>query len=90
MLATLPRAVETREARIVIETSDHRIVGTLQLPRDGYRSRLTDYLNSTERDFIALTDVELAPRAGGSPARLPFVAVARRQIVLAMDEPDAA
>jgi len=81
--------LETREARIVIETTEHRIVGTLQLPRDGYRSRLTDYLNSTEREFIALTDVELASRDGGSPVRRPFVAVARRQIVLAMDDPGA-
>ena len=29
------------------------------MPHDGYRSRLTDYLNGSERMFFALTDVEI-------------------------------
>lgn len=38
----------------------------LRLPADGYRSRLTDYLNASELGFLALTDVEVA-----SPHRAP-------------------
>jgi hypothetical protein len=77
-------AVEHKDERIVLETARYRISGLLRLPRDGYRSRLTDFLNAGERDFIALTDVDLMPldRDGPSEHR-DFVAVARSQIVLA-------
>jgi hypothetical protein len=82
-------AMEHREERIVVETQRHRITGTLQLPRDGYRSRLTDYLNSAERTFLALTDVEIdALDAATVTERLPFVAVSLSQIVLAMPAAD--
>jgi hypothetical protein len=77
--------MEHRDERIVVETQRHRITRTLQLPRDGYRSRLTDYLNSAERTFLALTDVEIdALDAATVTERLPFVAVSLNQIVLAM------
>jgi hypothetical protein len=76
--------VEHRDERIVVETTRHRISGVLRLPRDGYRSRLTDYLNSSERAFVALTDVELAPLGGGEPERRPFLVVSLSHVVLAM------
>jgi len=42
-------------------------------------------LNSSERTFIALTDVELEPLNGsGSPQQRAYVAVSLSQIVLAM------
>jgi hypothetical protein len=76
--------VEHQDRRIVVETARYRISGLLRLPRDGYRSRLTDFLNSAERDFIALTDVEVELLDGdGRPEHRDFVAVARSQIVLA-------
>ena len=58
--------MEHRDERIVAETSRYRITGILHMPRDGYRSRLTDYLNASERAFVALTDVEIAPLDGSS------------------------
>ena len=76
--------VEHRDERIVVETDRYRITGMLRLPRDGYRSRLTDYLNSSERMFVALTDVELQPFDGGEPQRRPFIAVSLSHVVLAM------
>jgi hypothetical protein len=77
--------VEHRDERIVVETERYRIVGTLRLPRDGYRSRLTDYLNSSERAFLALTDVEFARLdEDGSVARRPFLALSLGHIVMAM------
>ena len=81
--------MEHREERIVVETSRHRITGTLQSPRDGYRSRLSDYLNASERSFIPLTDVEIVPLNGGGAEKRPFVALAVSQIVLAMPAGDA-
>jgi hypothetical protein len=77
--------MEHREERIVVETGRYRITGTLRMPRDGYRSRLTDYLNAAERTFIALTDVVVESLEGGaSPAERAFIAVSLAQIVLAM------
>jgi Family of unknown function (DUF6812) len=77
--------MEQREERIVVETARYRITGLLSMPRDGYRSRLTDYLNASERDFIALTDVELQPLDGsGSGERQPFLALSLSHVVLAM------
>ncbi|MEA2197509.1 MAG: hypothetical protein QOJ25_1560 [Solirubrobacteraceae bacterium] len=76
--------MEHRDERILLETGRYRISGLLRLPRDGYRSRLTDFLNAAERDFIALTDVDLTPLDGaGVPEHRDFVAIARSQIVLA-------
>lgn len=84
--------MELRDTRVLLETDRYRITGTLALPRDGFRSRLTDYLNAAERSFLALTEVELAPLEGGhEPERRPFLALALHRIVLAMpaDEPSA-
>ena len=60
--------VDHKDERIVLETARYRISGLLRLPRDGYRSRLTDFLNAGERDFIALTDVDLVPLDGAGAA----------------------
>ena len=71
--------------RIIVETDRHRITGLLRLPADGYRSRLTDYLNASERVFVALTDVEVAGLQGEVRVeRRPFLALSLRHIVLAM------
>jgi hypothetical protein len=78
--------------RVVIETDRHRIVGSMRLPLDGYRSRITDFLNTSERDFIPLTDVVIESLSGnGEPAvHQTFLAVATRHIVLAMPAEDDA
>jgi hypothetical protein len=76
--------MEHRDERIVVETDRYRISGVLRMPRDGYRSRLTDYLNSSERAFVALTDVEMVPFDGGEPRHSPFLAVSLSHVVLAM------
>ena len=77
--------MEHRETRIEVLTTLHRLTGTLRLPRDGYRSRLTDYLNAADRSFVPLTEVEIAPLDGnGATERREFVVVSVSQIVLAM------
>src|ERR671935_107725 len=53
--------MENRVERIVLQTDRHRIVGDLTLPREGYRSRLSDYLNSGDLDFIPIVNAELTP-----------------------------
>ena len=73
--------------RVLLETQRYRIVGDLMLPRTGYRSRLSDFLNSSDRDFISLTGVTLQILAEdgrpGEPTQLDFVTVARQHVVLA-------
>jgi Family of unknown function (DUF6812) len=79
------RVVEHRDERIVIETERYRITGILRLPRDGYRSRLTDYLNSSERAFLALTDAEVVPLDGdGTAEHRDFLALSLRHVMMAM------
>ena len=77
--------MDQRSERVLIETPRHRIAGTVTLARDGYRSRVSDLLNSPERDFIALTDVTievLDSELGGT--HHDFMAVSRRHIVFAI------
>lgn len=76
--------MEHRAERILAETGRYRITGTIRLPPEGYRSRLSDYLNTPEHSFLALTDVELAPLSGnGEPERHDFLALSLRHVVFA-------
>ena len=78
-------AVEQRDERIIVETDRHRITGLLRLPVDGYRSRLTDYLNAAERAFLALTEVEVRSLHGTPRVEYrEFLALSVSHIVLAM------
>lgn len=81
--------MEHRDERIMVETDRYRITGVLHLPRDGYRSRLTDYLNASERSFLALTEVEMIPLAGGPSERRPFMALSIAHVVLVTPLEDA-
>jgi len=79
-----------REERIVVETERYRLTGTVRLAAEGYGSRLTDHLNAGERDFLALTDVEIAPLDDSAqpPVRHAYVALGRRHIVFATSRED--
>ena len=83
--------MELRRARVRVETARHRIEGCLTLPRDGYRSRVSDYLNTAERGpFLSLTDATLDPLDGGPSQHYRFLAVSRSQVVFVveLDESD--
>jgi hypothetical protein len=74
--------VEHRRQRILLETDRHRIRGTVHLSRDGYRSRVSDLLNASERDFLPLTEATVEPLGGGeAPASHAFLAVQRSHVV---------
>jgi hypothetical protein len=77
--------MQHRSERILIETDRYRIFGSLTLPRDGYRSRMSDFINSADRDFISLTDVVMEAVGGdGSVSKHEYIAVARSHIVFVM------
>jgi len=83
--------MDFRRERVRLETERHRIEGVLTLARDGYRSRVSDVLNASERDFLTLTEVTVAPLDGGPIELHPYLTVARRHIVFAVagsEEPE--
>ncbi len=79
--------MESRVERVVLETDRHRIIGDLTLPREGYRSRLSDFLNRGDLDFIPLVNAEIGELNGSPPGPAEgvrsFVAVARTHVQLA-------
>ena len=84
-------AMDEAGRTVVLETDRHRITGQLRLPADGYRSRLSDYLNAPDRSFLALTDVRISPLdETGSEEHHDFVAVSTGHVILAipLDELD--
>jgi hypothetical protein len=75
--------VDTRVLRVILETDRHRIVGDLTLPREGYRSRLSDYVNQRDREFFSIQDATMtALDPPNDVQERPFVMVARRHIRL--------
>ncbi len=76
--------IDHRHERIRVETERHRIEGVMTLARDGYRSRVSDVLNASEREFITLTDVTVAPLEGGPIELHAYLSLARRHIVFAV------
>ncbi len=79
-----------RQERVLLETAHHRIEGLLTLAREGYRSRVSDLLNTAERDFLTLTDASVSPLTVGEPtATHEFLAVGRRHILFLTSHPRA-
>jgi len=74
--------VDHRLENVTVETDRYRIEGKLTLPREGYRSRLSDYVNQRDRDFFAFQDATMTPLGGGESQTAPFLMVARRHVVL--------
>jgi hypothetical protein len=82
--------VDNRVERIVLETDRHRITGDLTMPREGYRSRLSDFLNRGDLAFIPLVNADIVPLNGGEAIQRSFIAVARTHVLLSYpDEADA-
>jgi len=75
--------MDHRTERVLLETERYRVTGTITLPRDGYRSRLSDFLNRGDLDFIPLINVEIRSTNGGGTEAREFLAVARPHIQLA-------
>ena len=75
--------MDLREEQVVLETDRYRIVGNLTLPREGYRSRLSDYVNQRDREFFSVSDATITALDGtGSPRQTGFIMVARRHVTL--------
>ena len=75
--------MDHRLEQIVLETDRWRIEGHLTLPREGYRSRLSDFVNQRDREFFSIQDATLTALDNPAEAQqLAFLMVARRHIRL--------
>jgi hypothetical protein len=75
-----------RRERVRIETARHEIEGTLQLPYEGFRSRMTDFLNTQGDDFLPLTDAQVTYLdSAREPEKHEYLALATRQVVLVIE-----
>jgi len=78
--------MQSRHERVRIETARHEIEGTLQLPHEGFRSRLTDFLNTQGDAFLPLTDADVTYIDGSrAPEHHDYLALAARQVVLVIE-----
>lgn len=78
--------MEKRKERVVLETENHRIVGDLHLPTEGYLSRLSDFLNRNELRFVTLTDATMIERTTTGAAQTsdhPYVSIGTDHVVFA-------
>ena len=76
-------AVENRQERVVVETDRYRVEGMMTLPREGYRSRLSDHVNRRDQEFFTVLDAELVALDGsGRDWKAPVLMLARRHIRL--------
>ena len=67
----------------MVETDRYRIEGSLTLPREGYRSRLSDHINRREQEFFTIQDANLVALDGsGRDWAAPILMLARRHIRL--------
>ena len=74
---------ELRLERVVVETDHYRVEGDVRLPQEGYRSRISDYINRPEQQFLTLINVELRSIDGsGRDWDTPVLMLARRHIRL--------
>lgn len=78
--------MQVRRVRVQIETTRGRVVGTIRLPIEGYRSRTTDFLNAHETGFIALTEASI--EGPGGMQEHAYVAIGCRHIVMAAEVED--
>jgi hypothetical protein len=80
--------VEVRTERVVVETDRYRVQGMMTLPREGYRSRVSDHVNRRDQEFFTMVDCQLTPLDGGRNWSTPVLMLARRHIRLIIPEPE--
>jgi hypothetical protein len=72
-----------RKERVVMETDRYRVEGMLTLPKEGYRSRVSDHVNRRDQEFFTLLDCSLTALDGtGLDWETPVLMLARRHIRL--------
>ena len=78
--------MQVRRVRVQIHTETLRVTGLLQLPTEGYRSRTTDFMNSHDTGFFALTEAQVDD--GDAVTDHDFVAIGARHVVTLVELED--
>ena len=75
--------MENRQEKVVVETDRYRVEGMLTLPREGYRSRVSDHVNRRDQEFFTILDATLVALDGsGRDWATPVLMLARTHIRL--------
>ena len=81
--------MDQRHEPVVLETDRYRIEGNLSLPREGFRSRLSDYVNQRDREFFSIQSAIVRTLDGtGQPEQMAFMLVARQHVRLIIPQTD--
>jgi Family of unknown function (DUF6812) len=87
----MARLMDVRQEQVVVETDRYRIEGRLTLPREGYRSRLSDHVNRRDQEFFTIQEANLTAIDGsGRDWKAPVLMLARRHIRLIVPASDGA
>ena len=78
--------MQVRRVRVQVHTETLRVTGLLQLPTEGYRSRTTDFMNSHDTGFFALTEAQVDD--GTAVTQHEFVAIGARHVVTLVELED--
>jgi hypothetical protein len=78
--------MDLRKERVVVETDRYRIDGSMTLPTEGYRSRLSDHVNRRDVAFFTIQDATLTPLDEGEPWSAPVLMLATHHIRLIAPE----
>jgi len=74
-----------RREPVFLETDRYRIEGVLTLPAEGFRSRLSEYVNQDDRDFFSIEEAAVTPLDGSREAQqVGFMLVGRRHVRLVL------
>jgi hypothetical protein len=83
--------VDVRQEKVVVETDRYRVEGMLTLPKEGYRSRVSDHVNRRDHEFFTLLDCRLTSLDGSDHNwSTPVLMLARRHIRLIVPASDGA
>ena len=83
--------MDLRQEQVVVETDRYRIEGRLTLPREGYRSRLSDHVNRRDQEFFTIQEARLTAIDGsGRDWQAPVLMLARRHIRMIVPASDGA
>lgn len=67
----------------MVETDRYRVEGMLTLPKEGYRSRVSDHVNRRDQEFFTLLDCSLRPLDGSEHVwEAPVLMLSRQHIRL--------
>ncbi len=73
--------MDLRLEQVIVETDRYRVEGSITLPKEGYRSRLSDVVNRRDLEFFTIQDAKLSRLDGsGGEWQAPVIMLARSHV----------